>query len=242
MKKNLMWILLFSCMANAFAIGDYKKGESVFVWAISGLKVRMEASAQSKVIQTLDYGTMVEITDDNLKQVAFGLKVPKVDSIKSNLTLNGFWVRIKFKNTEGYVFDAFLSKMPPFKKHKAHYFEQEDVYLERVFGKPKHKTYTTITNKIAFKNDDFVYKNGIVREEVYGDGCFDHSFEIPNLSLAEAYLFLKVIFFSSDSDEGEMKLIKVSKDGYLFNEVGACGLRGFRIEKDKAVIFSSDCT
>ncbi len=242
MKKNLIWFLLFSCMTKAFAIDDYSKGDSLFVWAISGLKIKTEASSQSKIVQTLEYGTMVEVIDDNLKQVAFKLNVPKVDSIKGNLTLKGFWVKVKFKNTEGYVFDAFLSKMPPFKKHKTHYFEQEDVYLERVFGKPKHKTYTTITNKIAFKNDDFVYKNGIIRTKAYGDGCFDHSLEIPNMSLEEAYLFLKVMFFSSDSDEGEMKLIKASKEGYLFNEVGLVGQRGFEIKKGKIVIFSSDCT
>jgi hypothetical protein len=242
MKKNLIWFLLFSCITKTFAMSDYKKGDTLFVWAVSGLKLRAEASAQSKVIQTFDYGTMIEITDDNLKQVAFGLKVPKVDSIKGNLTLKGFWVKVKTKNTEGYVFDAFLSKMPPSKKDKTHYFEQKDVYLERIFGKPKHKSYTTVSNKITFKNDDFTYKNGIIRKESYGDGCFDHSIEIPNMTAEEAYLFLKVMFFATDSDEGEMRLIDASKDGYLFNEVGGCVQRGFKIEKRKAVIFSSDCT
>ncbi len=237
--------LIFS--SKIFGIGDYKKGEKVFIWAISGLKVRKAASIQSQAFHTFNYGVLVEIIDDNIKKEPFEMNTPKEDTVKGNFKLKGHWVKVKLNDIEGYVFDAYLSKMPPFKKNGNNGFESENEYLARVFRNPRHKSYTNLKDKINFKYDDYFYKNGIKRQDVYGDGCFDHYLEIPHISLEEAYLILKIMFYDIDKSEynegkGEMKLIEVSKDGFLFNEVNATLLRGFNIKNGVVNIFSSDCT
>ena len=242
MNKLLVLIIICTHSLMSLAIGDYQKGEKVYVWAASGLKMRNEAAIKSQVLQTLDYGVEVEISDDSIKQKVFEANVPKTDTLKGNWALKGHWVKIKFKEKGGYVFDAYLSKMLPFKRNTQHFFETKVDYLQRVYGKPKHKSYKTKKQNFEFENDDFYYQKDIIRYEVYGDGCFDHAIEIPNISLEEAYLFLKALFYEDDKGDGEMKLIQKDKNGYLFNETGATQLRGIKIKNGIATIFSSDCS
>lgn len=247
MKKLIhVFTLFFIFSTKIFGIGDYKKGDKVFVWAISGLNVRKIASPKSQVYYTLDYGKSVEIIDDNIKKVPFELNTPKKDTVKGNFKLKGHWVKVKLNDLEGYVFDAYLSKMPPFKKNDNNLFEYRNDYLERVFGKPLHKSYEVIEHNFKFQYDDYFYKNGIKHQDIYGDGCFDHSLLIPDISLEEAYLILKIMFYDIDKSEyggtGEMNLIEASKDGFFFNEVNATQVRGFNIKNGVVDIFSSDCT
>lgn len=94
------------------AADDYEKGDSLYVWANSGLQLRTSPNSNSKTIQTLQPGTdliVIEKTNED-----FVYKLYHSSSFEKHpYLLYGNWVRVRTsRGREGFVFDSFLLKLP----------------------------------------------------------------------------------------------------------------------------------
>lgn len=105
--KNLFWAIMFLSIMpmSAKAIGTYKAGDKLYVWAKSGLTVREKADVKSSKKTWLKFGSLVTVQAEGLKKTAFETIEFKGFKIK------GYWVKIKSGNTEGWVFDGYLSSL-----------------------------------------------------------------------------------------------------------------------------------
>ena len=91
----------------------FKEGETLNVWAASGLNMRDKPDAKGQKLATIPYGAKV------LVQTNIGVKVPfEIEEFKG-FTVKGYWLLVKYGNTEGYVFDGFLSRLPTPKNTKS---------------------------------------------------------------------------------------------------------------------------
>lgn len=101
MKNNilLLTLLLVSLSDILFAVNPYKAGDSLQIFAKTGLRIR--EAPNGKVMDVLPYGESVVMLQD---QPTTGQQ--SIDH------MNGYWVKVGWNDMEGYVFDAFLSILP----------------------------------------------------------------------------------------------------------------------------------
>ncbi len=130
--KNILFVLFF-CTNCAFAQQyNFKKSETVFVYSIALLNLRDSASISSPILTKLSHGDtayIVETTSINCAPVDIFVKdtVKVIDSsyienpITSDLSLQGQWVKIKYKDFVGYVNGIYLSSLPNFYKLERKY-------------------------------------------------------------------------------------------------------------------------
>lgn len=104
MKQLLVFSLLmtlFLTPASAPA-QSYTTGDTLAVVAQSGLRLRTSPHTDAGTIRILDYGTPVRVLN------TFGF-----DAHHSGTSgwLEGHWIHVSAKGTEGYLFDAYLSSL-----------------------------------------------------------------------------------------------------------------------------------
>lgn len=180
-------------MANqAKAIRYYNEGDTLYVWAQSGLVLRDAPELKSKKITSLQFGTIV-VPKTHKETVGIEVFIEVIPTCIyegqnfSGYKIPGNWVQVSANGKTGYIFDGFLSKYPP-----ANSQEQEewkiDSYLTRVFGfafniKDMGKT------QHGVKLDCNFYKNGAsVQSRGIGNGISQTTYILPELSLEEGYL------------------------------------------------------
>lgn len=104
MKKFLFLSLLFSLKPfNLFSIHFCLPGDTLNVLAQSGLRLR-QTPENGAIIITIPYGEKI-IVDTNPQNLLEAKSV--IDGIK------GRWTRVWYMGKVGYVFDGFLSSLPP---------------------------------------------------------------------------------------------------------------------------------
>jgi hypothetical protein len=139
---KLIFIAFIGIVTNlpAQAPGRYAKGDRLYVWA-SQLNIRSQPASNASVIGKVAYGRSVEIADDSLFQHPFAFAAIKkhverdtttyyedrvvspqtviskphlqIDStVSPELKLNGYWVKVRYGDVIGYVFDGYLSRIP----------------------------------------------------------------------------------------------------------------------------------
>ena len=159
--------LLISSLLVQYSKAEYryKKGDKLNNLAISGLNLRDKPNINSNVITLVPYGKTVEIIDFTDNKL-------DVDNIK------GHWVKVKYKNKIGYIFDGYLSWLPA----------PEKKLIERKWRGLSLKEY----KKMYLKNcgiyqttkpeDDYNHKATLI---------------IPNITLQEGFLIAKLLILYS---------------------------------------------
>ncbi len=74
--------------------------DSLNVLAINGLKLRERPSQTSQAMHIIPYGARVEVVEWLPEKIKFGW-------------IEGNWVKAAYKESAGYIFSAYLSKLPP---------------------------------------------------------------------------------------------------------------------------------
>lgn len=103
MKKHFLLFSLFLFTA-LFALAQ---GETFYVFAPSGLKLRQSPSTKGKVLTTLEYGSPLQL-----------LKGEKAGGRLSIEGIDGHWVKVKAGQNTGYLFDGFISSLQAPVLHK----------------------------------------------------------------------------------------------------------------------------
>lgn len=169
-----IYLLLILCV-QVFAIDNYEKYDTLFVWATE-LNIREKPSLESKVAGSLSQGEVVVVLE--LKYEPIG----HLNLLKGKegweKYFSGRWVKIKTGQTEGYVFDAYLSKYT--------LSELSEEGKERV--KLYHPDYSTYERVIL--------DNSVLIELGMGIEWGLKIYYIPDLSITEAIQFLRTDILS----------------------------------------------
>ncbi len=194
MKLKFIITIFLAIILSEFSFANfYKKGDTLNVWAASGLNMREGPGIDFPKIKKLEYGKKVEVIDQYLRSTPINITVVKKSKKSDEFVLKGFWVRVKFGTREGYVFDRYLSRLPVInfiKNEKGEKISEGFVsYADREFGLKLHEDVDhpdlPLQEKFLFKNNmELNYKSA---------ECFGMNINLGSLSFNEAYLFFNHI-------------------------------------------------
>ncbi|MEO1258534.1 MAG: hypothetical protein AAFZ15_07045 [Bacteroidota bacterium] len=219
MKKIISFcFLLLPLLGHAYK--EYSVGDTLYVWALSGLSLRAAPSTDSLRKSVIPYGAalVIENHPTGFLQVKIMDPMPHEErkrwgfwtwsSIKDNCLelrpfhLKGHWVQVKYGNETGYVFDGYLSRLPAMKyvsKKKVgsniSYLKRENFvdYAAREFGLVEKTGY----EKPETSNYQYTFRRGISfsgrSQENYSESCFVFN----DITLEEGFLFFNVLWNST---------------------------------------------
>jgi hypothetical protein len=101
--KNIITILIISFLASSFTFQN--EHNQYHVMALSGLKMRDLPSLQGKKVLTIPYNGKVQIINDGNEYDE--LKIQEFE----DFNITGNWVKVRYQETEGFVFDGYLTPM-----------------------------------------------------------------------------------------------------------------------------------
>ncbi|MFK7771604.1 MAG: SH3 domain-containing protein [Saprospiraceae bacterium] len=192
MKLKFIITIFLAIILSEFSIANfYKKGDSLTVWATSGLNMREGPGTDFPKMKKLEYGDKVHVIDNQLHSKSLSLTILKKNKRHNQFKLNGYWVKVKTGKREGYVFDGYLSRLPAMVMKKnidnEIFFEHFNEYAKREFGID-----STALNADSLKHYDerFVYQNGMEWKYPRSE-CYFASLNLGEISFNEAYLIFE---------------------------------------------------
>lgn len=210
-KKTLL-IFIFLCQIGHLMAQNsrFKDGETLYIWAASGLNLRDKPDAKGTKLTTIPYGSKVIV------QPNIGAKVPfEVEQFK-DFSVKGYWLLVKYDNTEGYLFDGFLSKLPAPNLQKDEEEGRIETYLDKNIGKLGNKYDVKVwddklnQSRTALSSERFdtdhleaykqKYKQNTLYEYSSGEGSSGFTLELSNVSLYEGYFLLKTYLYNPESE------------------------------------------
>lgn len=202
--KRVQIILIFTISflgaQLTFAATLYQPGDSMYVWAKSGLKMRVSPDLKGDKILTIPYGTKVKIDSyqEELPTIKVRVvKAQKIDGIEyKSFYLKGHWCRVVYLNTVGYIFDGYLSKMPTFNlepylteaKVKHTVTQSFEEYAHQHFGLLQQLDFEqqpALVNPVALRK---IYGNGMILEEGVSKSGWKQRIILPGMSFEEGFL------------------------------------------------------
>ena len=210
MKQLILSICIaFLLFQNAYCINNYKQGDELVVWAKSGLNLREEPNIQSKVISKIVLGETVVVQEGKkIQDLNIIDKQTLADGQSFTMTLRGSWVKVKFNDNEGFLFDAYLSKIKYEKDKSLHelLIDQKEICNEY-----KHD----FRGRITILNDGTFIKN------FYGESYGGYNIMIPFFSFEEAFIICIALIPNPPKEISQDR--KEIVDGRVYN---------IRIEED----------
>jgi hypothetical protein len=217
MKKILPAILFMLLQVSAFSILEYQSGDTLYVWAESGLNLRSQPQSSSDILQTIPFGEAVVALQGknfydrrNNSTVIFDRsQFKKTNDQFTGVRIEGIWVKVQFQGIEGFVFDGYLSSYP---------HPNRDKIKSPAFN--LHGYLTTILPVRKFSEwdenqdsglDKFIWENGAWFEGRYASGGMNFKYVFPEMPMEEAFL-LALFFFPPDtyitqSDEHTIRFV-----------------------------------
>jgi hypothetical protein len=253
MKYLFFCIIFFFFSKYTFAQqSSFKPNERVYIYSTGLLNLRDSTSATAAILEKIPHGDtayIVETTNINCALVNIFVKDTAIANDSSynenpviqNLSLQGQWVKIKYKNFVGFVNGIYLSSFPNFYKLEKKYNNrltadkvnmdaQSDLHfylLNKHYGIPKNspmlKPAALNYKKKVNKKDEITeisfskaYADGLIfkYEDSYfesGVGGYTITISKKGISFAEAIIYGRAFF----SFEGWAKDMKI---GFFYNE------------------------
>ena len=252
--KPLLLFLLLTGPSLLHAIDHYEPGDTLYVWAASGLVLRKEPSLTGMKLSTIPYGTLLVALNYNQDKsfeveavpgfVSRGEKNPPV-------MLRGDFAWVVFQGDTGFVFNGYLSKMPALhyqagQNDRPPVFENFGVWAKRNFGLVAEIRRGTWEYGLP-SSAKTVYGNGIAQ-----DGWAEKDSEgrtiLPDISMEEAFL----IFNYLEHYEWDVRHVPQETNEYpwVFNRIsdrewrfsgGACEHKILYLPEEKMVVTTSHC-
>ena len=205
--KNITLLVAFAFLTNFAFAWQPAPGDSLTVWALSGLNLRENPSQKSKVIFALPFGSTVLVEEQDSIRIPFEERIcpnPREDP-KRYYTLHGAWLKVNSNGTLGYIFDFYLSKassenVQTVFKMGENYTPQNNLkkYLKEKYGltSSKNKNQPSEDKKTKI----YVYGSNITLKEVR-IGLHDaYELEVffPGWRFNEVYLLTNCFFRLGD--------------------------------------------
>lgn len=206
--------LLFVLPMDLLAINEYQIGDTLTVWAQSGLNLRESDDSKSKVIASIPFGGLViaensksqeerEFEEFSLFETKNIVKKPK-DS--KGIRIRGVWLKVKYGNKVGYLFDGYLSsfKVPAERIDYGLYY-----YLKRNFSLSQTlKQQGTGPLELDTGIEELVFEGGIYLERKHRLSWSEVRIVFPKLSPEEGFLLATYFYFSQNN-------IYISENGQI---------------------------
>jgi hypothetical protein len=239
-------LILFLIPIIAFAQKSrFSEGETIYVWALSGLNMRKLPDAKSEKISSLPYGTKVTV------QANIGVIVAhEVEEFK-DFKVKGVWLLVKYGDKEGFVFDGYMSRLVAPRKVDTDTYHMHGLldYVAKSIGKIGKIEFISTDGKkgkLAIKYEDFReakdfgnykinFKDGIYYQlENISEGN-EEILTFPNLSLYEGYIFIKTFFSNFD-----YQYDKTTK-AFALDDNETCTFEVFMKKKNLIIIGGCNC-
>ena len=114
LKIAINFLIVLLLAENAIAIDYFEKGDTLWVWANSGLKIREKPNIKSKSLGSIPFKSFVIAKESRNTDYNYSIKVIKEYAEYPSFSLNGFWSEVEFNGISGFVFDGYLSSLKPF--------------------------------------------------------------------------------------------------------------------------------
>ena len=167
---------------HSLAIQNYTAGQALNVLASSGMNLR--DAPKGNVLQKIPYGARIKT-----------LQAKSTTNPETIEGIQGNWVKVEYNGAMGFLFDGFLSTLPPPESNGAdlHLYAKKWMsplsdYLEIDYHRFNMGPSVRATQLFKLKSDTVVYFS-----DVYYEGGTE-ILSIPNISLEEAYLLAKANF------------------------------------------------
>jgi hypothetical protein len=186
-------------------------GNTFFVQALNGLKLRHEPTFNSQVITVLDYGEVVTYLGDTPESTPFKVGYA-----------TGKWVHVDVNGLEGYVFDGFISRLP-----LPEVLPHTD-YLTSVLEQYAHTNFNLITADTIERSSEmderfhvkykFDFEGGV---RLHYDAYWQSELmklEFPDIRIMDAYHLVNALLTVSDlkSIYGENLIFKINDEGQIY--------------------------
>ena len=203
LRSTLSLTAMLVKLATATGITSYSQGDTLYVWAMSGLTLRETPDLKGNKLNAAPYGSIVVaqdwkfFNDENKIQVEAAPGHKSGQTVSPPVILQGRFAPVLFQGEKGYVFDGYLSKFPPpqykigeFGEHKNwRCFEIMDAYGAREFGLKSQKIVRESGDMYGTVKS--VFGNGMVIDRWCGKGETGRII-LPDLSLEEGFLFFSL--------------------------------------------------
>lgn len=156
-----------------------------YVWAKSGLSLRLGANTTSEKISTIPYGATVDV-------LSFDNNTFTVEEFKG-FTYTTNWVKVKYNEIEGYAFYGYLSMVKPpqlnanasTEKGLLDYLKHNYKVLEKkIISKYEGCGDETYCEKEVL----YTFENGITYSSWSGEGGGTETLGLPNTNLLQAFI------------------------------------------------------
>jgi 3D (Asp-Asp-Asp) domain-containing protein len=247
-KKTLfLFFILLQTLHLMAQNSRFKEGETLYIWATSGMNLRQKPDAKAAKLATIPLGSKVIV------QPNVGVNIPfEVEAFK-DFTVKGYWLLVKYDNTEGYVFDGFLSKLPAPISQKEE--DGIETYLDKSLGKIGNKydvkiwdeklnqSRPALSSELFDKEKMEAYKQKYKQNTSYayssGEGSSGFTIEFSNLSLYEGYFLLKTYMYDPESEVFSFNKEKKSINLDMKEEGAGCS---YDVQKKgNKIIISGGC-
>ncbi len=223
--KNILFILICFICSDLFGISSYNINDELFVWAKSGLNLRATPEPGGEVVTKIPFGSLVlpQTSKAHWEYVQFKYFVndnnKNADGTVSTVKLYGNWIYIKFGSHEGYVFDAYLSKIRP-----GAIGEMRD---SGIFGFLRsqtellHEEKSNRDGEIGYEKK--IFKNGFVQIDYWGEFGGQTEIVAPNFSKEEFFIMVRIMDgYSERITQKENQIVIQQEMGeYIISNTGA---------------------
>lgn len=187
MKAAKIMILFLGLFAQSIDLFAFGTGDTLFVWARNGLKIKESPNTSSKVVCNIPFGTPITIkekTDFTFNMVEVKGAKPTEYSMKTDpIILYGNWVKIVTSSGKtGYTIDQYYRKEKPYSL-KCNNYSGLNLEVRSID--------TSYISPIRFDGDGLnliikkKYEHGIENEERLGGCWWSSTYELPNFSVSE---------------------------------------------------------
>ena len=238
--KTASSILLLICFGLSLSlqgqVNRYAFGDSIFVWATS-LNMRESPDPDATVVEKVTYGSAVVIVDDSIGKVAHKYKAIESKSLENGdrskpYYINGFWVKVNFDGTVGYVFDGYLSKIKPLPNIKGEIDEDIIHWATKIY---RMKLLKQSENDGEIEKEYSDASKSIILNIGGGGICGFISINIKAIQFGEAVMLGLQIF-------GGKHLVNMSKDNIEFAvNYQYCMLHIYKLNNGYVLISLSCC-
>lgn len=188
-------IIIFLVMANLCLA----KGNDIvkYNWAKSGLNIRISEGVEADVIGVIPFGAEVIVLEETDRGLS--IKLSEVFSkdyseASSSYYISGNWVQIRYKDIDGYVFDGYLSELPPMKLIKANdgnsYVEKFEPYLRRLYTVIDSNVVKDINEDLRHK--EIRFENGVIYERNGNVGWYEEIIILPRTGIETGFLIFQL--------------------------------------------------
>lgn len=196
MRLLIIASLLLTMAQPVSAIINYVPGDTLYVWAFSGLSLREQPDLNSSRLAVLPYGTVLVAQNYSQDKQTSVTAVPSYkdgETMYPAVVFHGDFAMVSYNGVTGYLFDGYLSKSPPL-KYSIHSgnsrpeFEPVVDWATRNFGLLKESKNGTFVHGYTYYTTQ-IFGNGMV-QDMRAEKSGWTRLILPDFSMEEAFLLL----------------------------------------------------